>query len=121
MQCSERPKRISAGENYDGAVQFSTFFCISALLRPLFSPVIAWAADRVHPRKALYLFGLFLLAGATALLFFAQTVPLLIASRIMQGASASIVWVMGMTMCCETVGPEDLGKAIASVSISNRH
>ena len=86
-----------------------------------FSPVVAWAADRVRSRKALFLFGLFLLAAATALLFTARTVPLLIASRIMQGASASIVWIMGMAMCCETVGPEDLGKAISSVSVANRH
>ena len=86
-----------------------------------FSPVVVWAADRVHPRKALYLFGLFLLAVATALLFTARTVPLLIASRIMQGASGSIVWVMGMTICCETVGPEDLGKAIAPVSALSHH
>ena len=95
----------------------SVMLTVFSASQVLFSPVVAWAADKVHPRKVLYLFGLFLLAGATALLFTAQTVPLLIASRIMQGASASIVWIMGMTMCFETVGPEDLGKAIASVSV----
>jgi MFS family permease len=90
----------------------TAFSCASVI----FSPFIGWAADKMQSRRSLYLFGVLLLTAATVLMFSARTFPLLIVSRVIQGASGSMVWVMGMALCCETVGEEHLGKAIGTVS-----
>lgn len=94
---------------------------ISALLTAfssasvLLSPIVGWAGDKVPSKRTLYLFSVGILAVATALLFTARNIPLLIVARVFQGASASVVWVMGMALCCDTVAPENLGKAIGTV------
>jgi hypothetical protein len=55
------------------------------------SPFAGWYADRSSSRRLPLLGGLLALGGATIMLCLARTVSLLVAGRILQGASAAIV------------------------------
>ncbi|KUI66758.1 putative MFS-type transporter C18.02 [Cytospora mali] len=81
----------------------------------LFSPVAGLVADKTSTRQAPFLLGLAALMLATVLLFLGQTVPVLVIARLLQGISAAFVWTIGMALCLETVGPENLGKTIGSI------
>ncbi|KAK4617877.1 MFS-type transporter [Fulvia fulva] len=81
----------------------------------LFSPIAGVLADRVSTRQAPFLFGLAALLAATVLLFLGRSVPVLVLARVLQGISAGFVWTIGLALCLETVGPENLGKTIGSI------
>ncbi|GIZ41561.1 hypothetical protein CKM354_000486100 [Cercospora kikuchii] len=80
-----------------------------------FSPIAGILADKVATRQAPFLFGLLSLLASTVLLFLGTTVPVLVLARILQGISAGFVWTIGLALCLETVGPENLGKTIGSI------
>lgn len=86
----------------------------------VFSPVAGILADKVATRQAPFLFGLLALLASTVLLFLGTTVPVLALARILQGISAAFVWTIGLALCLETVGPENLGKTIGSVWHSDK-
>ncbi|KAF2086835.1 MFS general substrate transporter [Saccharata proteae CBS 121410] len=81
----------------------------------IFSPLAGVLADKVETRQFPFLLGLIALLGATILLFLGQSVPVLVVARVLQGTSAAIVWTIGLALCLETVGPENLGKTIGSI------
>ncbi|KAF2148916.1 MFS general substrate transporter [Myriangium duriaei CBS 260.36] len=81
----------------------------------LCSPFAGFLADRTTTRQAPFLLGLTALLLATILLFVGSTVPVLVIARILQGISAAFVWTIGLALCLETVGPENLGKTIGSI------
>lgn len=81
----------------------------------VFSPLAGLLADKVSSRQAPFLAGLLALLGSTVLLFLGETVPVLVLARVLQGISAAFVWTIGLALCLETVGPENLGKTIGSV------
>lgn len=81
----------------------------------LFSPVAGILADKTSTRQGPFLLGLVALLMATILLFLGESVPVLVVARILQGTSAAVVWTIGLALCLETVGPENLGKTIGSV------
>nr|XP_023907884.1 uncharacterized MFS-type transporter C18.02-like [Quercus suber] len=80
------------------------------------APLAGILADRLKSRQAPFLAGLLALLGGTAMLFTGNTVPLLVLARIFQGVSAAFVWTVGLALCLETVGPENLGKTIGAIS-----
>lgn len=86
----------------------------------LFSPIAGYLADKLSTRQAPFLLGLTVLILATVLLFVGANVPTLVVARVLQGVSAAFVWTIGLALCLETVGPENLGKTIGSVRSSNR-
>lgn len=75
-----------------------------------------WVADRTNARQLPFLSGLAALLAATILLGVGQSVAILVVARVLQGVSAAIVWTVGLAMVLDTVGPENLGKVIGSVS-----
>ncbi|KAH9845381.1 putative MFS-type transporter [Teratosphaeria destructans] len=79
------------------------------------SPLAGWLADRMSTRQAPFLLGLLALLGATILLLVGQTLPVLYLGRVLQGISGAFVWTIGLALCLETVGPENLGKTIGSI------
>jgi predicted MFS family arabinose efflux permease len=79
------------------------------------SPLAGLLADRISTRQAPFLWGLTALLGATILLFVGQSITVLALARVLQGVSAAFVWTIGLALCLETVGPENLGKTIGSV------
>ena len=80
-----------------------------------FSPIAGVLADRMSTRQAPFLLGVAALFGATVLLFLGTTLPVLLVARVLQGVSSAVVWTLGLALCIETVGPENLGKTIGSV------
>ena len=83
----------------------------------LFSIPAGWIADRTSSRRLPFLVGLSALLAATILLGFGTSIPVLVLARVLQGISAAVVWTVGLAMVLDTVGPENLGKTIGSVSI----
>ncbi|KAF2963428.1 hypothetical protein GQX73_g10153 [Xylaria multiplex] len=74
-----------------------------------------WVADRTNSRQAPFLSGLAALLAATIMLALGNSIPILVAARILQGVSAAIVWTIGLAMVLDTVGPQNLGKVIGGV------
>ena len=63
------------------------------------------------------LIGLVVLGGATVLLCLATSFAMMIASRVLQGLSAAVVWTVGLALLADTVG-DRIGQALGYVSIS---
>ena len=81
----------------------------------VFSPLAGYIADKTSSRQAPYVGGLSALIAATILFFLGQDLWVLVLARILQGASSAFVWTVGLALCIDTVGPENLGKTIGSV------
>ena len=75
-------------------------------------------ADRTNARQTPFLLGLVALLGATLMLSLGQNVPVLVVARVLQGVSAAVVWTIGLALVMDTVGPDNLGKTIGSVGLS---
>lgn len=95
----------------------SGLLAIYAAASVVTSPIAGILADRISTRQAPFLVGLAALLMSTVLLFVGSTLPVLAIARIFQGISGAFVWTIGLALCLETVGPENLGKTIGSVSI----
>jgi MFS family permease len=57
----------------------------------VFSPICGWLADRGASRRSPLVLGLLVLLGATILLNVGNSTGILIAGRLLQGASAAVV------------------------------
>jgi predicted MFS family arabinose efflux permease len=80
------------------------------------SPLAAVLADCMETRRAPLLLSLAALLLATLLLFVGRELPTLVVARLLQGVCAAAVWTIGFAMSLETVGPENFGKTVGSVS-----
>ncbi|KAJ6788576.1 hypothetical protein PWT90_05335 [Aphanocladium album] len=95
--------------------------CVSGLLAAFaasslgFSPVIGYISDLVSTRQAPFFLGLLVLLGSTALFLLGQTLLVLFVARILQGLSAALVWTVGLVLCVEAVGTENLGKTMGGI------
>jgi MFS family permease len=81
------------------------------------APVSGYFADKWSNRKMPLLGGLFALAGATVLFTLSKNLGLLYLARILQGASASIVWVVGLALLVDATSSEGIGSAMGWVSL----
>lgn len=82
------------------------------------APVCGYLADRSTSRRLPLLVGLLALAAATLMLCFGSHIAVLVAGRILQGASAAIVWTVGLALLVDTVGQKEVGQVMGYVSIS---
>lgn len=81
----------------------------------IFSLVAGIIADLGSSRKLSFLAGLIALLIATIMLFLGQSVTVVALARVLQGASAAVVWTVGLALLLDTVGSDDLGKTLGSV------
>ncbi|KAI9728208.1 MAG: hypothetical protein M1828_004669 [Chrysothrix sp. TS-e1954] len=81
----------------------------------LLSPLAGFIADKTSSRQLPFVGGLSALILATILLFTGSSIPVLVIARVAQGASSAFVWTVGLALCIDTVGPENLGKTIGSI------
>lgn len=81
----------------------------------ILSPFAGAIADKTNSRQLPFLAGLSALIVATIMLFLGQSVAVLTVARVFQGASSAFVWTIGLALCIDTVGPDNLGKTIGSV------
>ncbi|KAK8038038.1 hypothetical protein PG994_014805 [Apiospora phragmitis] len=93
----------------------SYLLAVYALAQFLCSVPAGWIADRTNSRQVPFLCGLAALLGATILLAVGQSIGVLVIARALQGMSASVVWTIGLAMIRDTVGPQNLGKAIGTI------
>lgn len=82
------------------------------------APIFGWLSDRVDDRRNILLGGLIVLTAATIMLCVAKSLPLLIVGRLLQGASAGVVWVVGLALLADTVGKERAGQYMGYVALS---
>ena len=98
----------------------STLLAVYAAAAMVASPVSGILADKLSSSRQLpFLLGLIMLALATVLLAVGRSIAVLTIARFLQGVSSGVVWTVGLALLVETVGPENLGKAIGSVGISS--
>lgn len=81
----------------------------------VFSPIAGAIADRAGDRQQPFLAGLVALLASTVLLAVGDSVGMIALARILQGMSSAVVWVVGLAICLETVGPANLGTTIGTV------
>lgn len=82
------------------------------------SAICGWLADRARSRRMPLLFGLLALAGATLLLCLGRSTTAMLIGRILQGASAAVVWTVGLALMADTFRPTEIGQMVALVSLS---
>ena len=68
-------------------------------------------SDRIG-RKGPMIAGLALLAISTLAFAYAQSLPMLFAARLVQGAADGITWVVGFAMIADLYGPDERGRAM---------
>jgi len=68
-------------------------------------------SDRIG-RKGPMMFGLALLAMSTLAFAYADTLPMLFAARLVQGAADGMTWIVGFAMIADLYGPEERGRAM---------
>ncbi|KAK0864378.1 hypothetical protein LTR87_015827 [Friedmanniomyces endolithicus] len=82
------------------------------------SPICGWLADRSSSRRLPLLCGLLALGGCTVMLCIGSSIAVLAAGRVLQGFSAAVVWVVGLALMVDTVGPEAVGQVMGYVGLS---
>ncbi|KAF2476152.1 MFS general substrate transporter [Lindgomyces ingoldianus] len=81
-----------------------------------FSPFCGWLADHTSSRRSPLLLGLLALLGATVLLNVGSRIGVLIVARLLQGTSATVVWVVGLALLADTVPQGKLAHAMGYVA-----
>jgi predicted MFS family arabinose efflux permease len=71
-------------------------------------------SDRTS-RKVPLVTGMLALAGSTLLFARADSLPLLFAARMVQGAADGVTWVVGFALIADSYGPADRGRVIGYV------
>lgn len=95
----------------------SYLLAIYAAASCLASPIAGVLADRLSSsRQFPFLLGLVLLLLSTILLAVGNSIPILALARFLQGASGGTVWTIGLALLIETVGQQNLGVTIGTVS-----
>ena len=79
--------------------------------------IAGFFADRTDSRQAPFLTGLALTFAATILFAISKAPGLLLLARCLQGASAGIVYTVGLALLVDTVGRESLGQWMGFVMI----
>lgn len=81
------------------------------------SPVAGIYADHTSSRRMPLLAGLLALVGATLLLCLGRNLGLLVTGRLLQGASAGVVWSVGLALLADTMGRR-MGLAMGYMGIA---
>ncbi|KAK7888453.1 hypothetical protein LTR67_008799 [Exophiala xenobiotica] len=96
----------------------SVLLAVYAAALLFFSPIFGFLADWADSRKTTLLAGLVILAGSTLMLCVGKTITVLVVGRTLQGASASVVWVVALALMADTVSEEESGKAMGYVGMA---
>ncbi|KAF1994792.1 MFS general substrate transporter [Amniculicola lignicola CBS 123094] len=100
----------------DIQTSISNLLAIFAAASCISSPIAGILGDQLSSSRQLpFLLGLVFLLLATILLAIGNTIFVLGIARLLQGASGAFVWAIGLALLVDTVGPENLGKAVGTV------
>ncbi|KAI6837740.1 MFS general substrate transporter [Hortaea werneckii] len=115
------PFALTERSNIDsGSVQtwISIFLAVYGAALLFAAPICGWFADRSSSRRMPLMLGLLALGGSTAMLCVGDSIGILAAGRVLQGISAAVVWVVGLALLVDTVGPDGIGQAMGYVGMS---
>jgi MFS family permease len=76
-----------------------------------------WLCDKIHLRRWPFLGALVIQLAATLMLCLATSVGILVAARILQGASGGVVWTVSLIIMTDTVQSAELGQALGYVAL----
>ncbi|KAK3073206.1 hypothetical protein LTR53_005405 [Teratosphaeriaceae sp. CCFEE 6253] len=96
----------------------SIFLAVYGAALLVASPICGWLADRSSSRRLPLLVGLLALGASTVMLCIGNSIAVLAAGRVLQGFSAAVVWVVGLALLVDTVGPENIGQVMGYVGLS---
>lgn len=82
------------------------------------SPICGVIADRTTSRRGPLLIGLIALFASTLMFCLGRTIAILTAARLLQGASAAVVWTVALALLADTVKQDEVGKALGYVSVA---
>ncbi|KEF54529.1 uncharacterized protein A1O9_09696 [Exophiala aquamarina CBS 119918] len=82
------------------------------------SPICGVIADRTTSRRGPLLLGLIVLFASTLMFCLGRTIAILVAARLLQGASAAVVWTVALALLADTVKQDEVGKALGYVSVA---
>ena len=72
------------------------------------SLIFGYVADKIKRRQMLMIGGLTIIIGSNFILMFARAMWLYLVGRLIQGLSASIVWVVGLAIIADSGNPENM-------------
>jgi MFS family permease len=94
----------------------SMLLAVYAAASCLTSPIAGVLADKfAKSRQVPFTVSLVMLVVATVMFAFGGSIGVLVVARMLQGASAGVVWTLGLAIIVETVGQENLGKTMGTV------
>lgn len=104
----------------DTSVQYwiSVLLSIYGVATFLASPPWGWYSDRKPSRRIPFLLSLFVVFGATVMIWRASSITLQIVGRILQGCAAAFVWITGLAMIADAVGHRNVGQAVGYLSMA---
>ena len=80
--------------------------------------ILGYIADHTKSRRFPLLFGLALLAGATAMLCMGTSVRTFLIGRTLQGMSAAMVWTAGLALLADNIDKGELGLCLGYVTMA---
>lgn len=90
----------------------SIFLAVYGAALGVGSLLFGYLADKTKSRRMPLLLGLLALGGSTAMLCAGRGLALLLAGRILQGLSASVVWTVGLALLSDAVPKDEIGQAM---------
>jgi predicted MFS family arabinose efflux permease len=85
----------------------------------MFPVLVGVFADRCSVKKVPFLAGLVIMAASTLMFFFGTSFSMLAIARALQGSAAAFVWTAGPTYINGRVGPEQMGTAMAWITMGS--
>lgn len=85
----------------------------------ILSVLVGAFADRCSAKKIPFLVGLVVIGASTLLFFLGKSISVLIIARALQGTAAAFVWTAGPTYIMGRVGPEQMGTAMAWITMGS--
>ncbi|CZT14732.1 related to vesicular amine transporter [Ramularia collo-cygni] len=82
------------------------------------APITGYILDKCSSRRIPFLTGLITLIGGTAMICVGNSTGLLIAGRVVSGASAAIVWTASAAMIIANIQEAEVGKALGLAALA---
>ncbi|TGO07294.1 hypothetical protein BTUL_0295g00040 [Botrytis tulipae] len=100
-------------------VQFWTSIMLAAYGAALVAaaPISGYFADNSRSRQSPFFLGLLTLSGGNVMLCVGKNIGILVAARVLQGFSSSLVWSVEPARLSDTVGSDQIGQAMGHVGI----
>ncbi|RFU29083.1 hypothetical protein B7463_g7272, partial [Scytalidium lignicola] len=111
-------ERLHVPEN-DAQHWMSVLLSVYGAALLLGAPIFGFLADRLEYRRTPLLIGLVALGGSTLTICLARSLSVLIVGRVLQGFSASITWVVGLTLLADTAKKDSVAQSFGYVGAAS--